>query len=353
MDPRRPNDKQCELLQEGIQEGIPAAAGGEAVRAGVEGFGDAPAVPVYKRDGKFLRGKDDRLFLDNDENDVLLQHTGQRLFTSRELRHWRLLLESRVAMLEKMGIPYFHLVPPNAHSVYPEDLPDHVHSHHIRPIHQFVDELREKASFAKLIYPLDELLAAKPRPLYPKTDAHWTGFGAFVAYEQLADQMSQVVDMHRVSEGEITWVERMRVGELGFKVEPPQASIDVGARIDEPAAYLVSDNCVINTGMVIVTECPCAPATTCVVLGDSFTERLLPLLASSFGRCVYAYSPRMDYDFIREHKADAVICVLNERFMVHRPNDFADATVMEMAQDKIAHGLTREPTPIFRTRGAA
>ncbi len=256
-------------------------------------------------------------------------------------------------MLEKIGVPYFHIVPPNAHSVYPEDLPDHVHSHDTRPVLQLIEELREKDSFAKLIYPLDELIAAKPRSLYPKTDPHWSAMGAFVGYERLADEMSSVVQMHRIREEACVFREQMLPGELGFKVEPEQESLHIFARVSKPAAYLVSDNYVINTGRIIVTECPDAPPTTCVVLGDSFAGMLWPFLAASFGRFVYASTSTLDFDFIREHEPDVVICVLNERFMLYVPRDFSGRTVKEMEQEKIAHGLVREPIPLFSRRPTA
>jgi hypothetical protein len=312
-------------------------------------IGEAPVVPRYTKDDKFVRGKNDRLFLDNDTNEVIRQHTGERLFSRAERRRWRLLLESRSAILGKQGVPYFLLVPPNAHSVYPEDLPDHVHSHHTRPVLQLIEELREKDSFAKLIYPLDELLAAKPRLLYPKTDPHWSAIGGFIAYQRLADELSGVVEMNRVREEDLLWTERMLAGELGFKIEPQQTSIHVGARVKNPTAYLVSDNRVINRGAVIVTECPDAPPTTCVVLGDSFSDQLSVFLAASFGRFVYAYTylSGLDCDFIRQHEPDVVVSVLNERFMIHVPNDFSLPSVKEMEQEKIAHGLIREPTPVF------
>ena len=45
---------------------------------------------------------------------------------ARQLEDWRHVLETRRAWLRRRGIPYFHIVPPNAHSVYPEYLPDDV-----------------------------------------------------------------------------------------------------------------------------------------------------------------------------------------------------------------------------------
>ena len=256
-------------------------------------------------------------------------------------------------MLDKMGIPYFHLVPPNAHSVYPEDLPDHVYTHHTRPIFQLIEELAANNSFATLIYPLEEIVAAKHRLLYPKTDPHWSAIGAFLAYERLAEEMSPVVRMHRVAEEDVAYIERMLVGELGFKVEPQLEAPTIEAQVTNPTAYLVSDNCVMNTGSTIVTECAEAPLTTCMMLGDSFSDALRPYLAASFRRFVFAQTPRLDYDFIREHDPDVVISVLNERFMIIVPDDLNGPTVKDLEREKRAHDLVREPIRIFPRRDAA
>jgi hypothetical protein len=306
----------------------------------------------YVKDDKYLRGRNDRLFLDNDDNDVVLQHTGERLFSPLELRKWRLLLESRTAMLEKLGIPYFHLVPPDAHSVYPEDLPDQVRPHDTRPILQLIDELAAEQSYANLIYPLEELLAAKPRLLYPKTDPHWTAIGAFIAYDRLAQEMEPVVELHRLREADVVFEEYSLVGELGYKVEPQQESTDVVAPVTTPKPYLVSDNRVINTGAILVGECPEAPPTTCMLLGDSFSNRLWIYLSASFRRFVYAYTPRLDYDFVRKYDPDVVVSVLNERFMIHLPDDLAGQTVAEAEAEKIAAGTLREETPVLPRRPA-
>ena len=346
MGVQRLTERQVRLLS----AAIPFAVDGEVVRMGMDGFGDAPAVPRYKKDGKFLRGKNGRLFIDHDSSEVIPQHTGQRLFSGQELREWRLLLEKRTTLLDEIGIPYFHLVPPNAHSVYPEDLPDHIQAQGLRPVPQLIRYLQDRNSFAKVIYPLDDLLAVKPRPVYPKTDGHWSAMGAFVAYQCLADEMAPVVRMHRVADEDVEWFEGTVIGELGFKVEPQQRSTDVYASIERPVAFLVSDNCVINTGTILITECPENPDTTCVVLGDSFSDQLLPFLAASFGRLIYANTPRIDYDFIREHAADTVVSILNERFMIFRPADASGKSVAELEQEKIASGLTREPTSQFKPR---
>jgi len=303
---------------------------------------DPESPSLLKYDAKVLRGKNGRLFLDNDSNHVIKQFTGELRFSERQLCSWQRVLENRIAWLGRLGIPYFFLVPPNAHPVYPEDLPDTVRGATVRPVHQLIEHLEQGESFARIIYPLDGLLAAKPNPLlYALTDTHWTAHGAFVAYRCLAGAIGTAVAMHTVSEEDLEYHERLWVGELGFKVEPKEESTMVTATVKRPATHLVSDNRVINRGMTVVTACPEAPPATCLVLGDSFSHLLLIFLGASFRRLVFAYATTLDYELVQRERPDVVISVLNERFLMTIPYDVGAHTVRELEREKKAEGLLR------------
>jgi hypothetical protein len=292
-------------------------------------------------DHKVCEGLNGRLFLAHDHHHVLLQHTGEMPFTEGQLHEWRLLLESRAGWLSMRGVPYFLLVPPNAHSVYPEDLPDHPEGA-TRPVLQLLRHLVEHESCAPLEYPLDAIVAAKPALLYPKTDSHWTARGAFVAYRILADQIAAVVPIHKVSEEDVVYHEFANVGELGFKMNPVRESPDVVAHVPRPAAVLVMDNLVFNTGSLIETSCPGAPPTTCLLFGDSYVRRMLPFLAASFRRLVFAQLPTLDHVLIDEVRPDLVVSVVNERFMIFIHHDAGAATLQELASEKVAANRLRE-----------
>jgi alginate O-acetyltransferase complex protein AlgJ len=303
-----------------------------------------PKLPsLLKYDAKVLRGKNGRLFLDNDSNQVIKQYTGELLFSDRELLDWEYLLENRIAWLQRVGIHYFFLVPPNAHPVYPEDLPDAIRAAEPRPVPQLIEHLQQRGSYAELIYPLEELLAAKPNPLlYAKTDTHWTAHGAFIAYRRLMDAISSVLPVHSVSEDAIEYHESLWMGELGFKLDPKEESVTVTARIKRPLAYLVSDNRVFNRGMLVVTECPDAPPVSCVVFVDSFARAMHPFLASSFRRLVFAYAPTLDHDLILRERPDVVVSVMNERFLMTIPYDIGAPTVADFEREKKENGLRRD-----------
>ena len=52
-----------------------------------------------------MRGRNGRLFLDNDTNLVIAQHRGQLRFSDAQLRQWRFVLETRVAKLRLFRVP--------------------------------------------------------------------------------------------------------------------------------------------------------------------------------------------------------------------------------------------------------
>jgi hypothetical protein len=303
---------------------------------------DPESPAFFKYDAKVLRGKNGRLFLDNDSNQVLRQYTGDLLFTDSQLRDWRSVLENRIAWLDERGIPYLFLVPPNAYPVYPEDLPDGICAGAVRPVQQLIQHLEETGSLGQVVYPLDEILSAKPNPdLYQKTDTHWSAYAAYIAYSRLAREIVANVPMHVVPEQDVVYQEQLLMGDLGYKVEPKEKSVLVTAIVRNPPVRSVSDNRVLNTGMKIVTECMGAPPLTCILFGDSFSVMLLPFLGSSFRRLVFAHAQTLDYELVLNEQPDVVISVSNERFLMTVPSDDGAPTMRELELEKNAKGLVR------------
>jgi alginate O-acetyltransferase complex protein AlgJ len=120
-------------------------------------------------DGKVVRGKEGWLFLDSDTNQVVRQHSGQLLLSLDDLRHWQSLLESRIERLAESGTEYLFAVAPDAHAVYPEMLPEAVEVAQTRPVLQLIEHLERQGSSARIVYPLEQLLAEKRvNPVFPR-----------------------------------------------------------------------------------------------------------------------------------------------------------------------------------------
>ena len=278
---------------------------------------------LRKRDmEKVVRGKDGWLFLHNDTNRTMDQLAGIVRLTPLQLRRWRLLLELRTAWLERFGIPYFVVIVPNAASVYPEKMPDGFEAVEDRPIHQLLAHLDETSSFARVLMPLDELIAAKRERLtYIPTDTHWNEYGAFVAYDRLADELElHGIELRRLRLPDLNVREQVRPGDLGVKVEPQAESPQILVQPREPAARMVTDNRVYNNGRNVVYECPPAPGRL-FVHGDSFAYAMLHLLAESFARVSFFHRPTLDFDAVLQERPSAVVSVIAERFIVRVPED--------------------------------
>src|SRR5262245_12500703 len=156
----------------------------QSAEAGTEAFID------LLDDGKVVQGRNGRLFLDNDTNEVIAQHTGALRLDERGVEQWRLILEHRTAWLERRGVQYLFLVAPNAHSVYPEALPDDVPSAPDRTVHQVLGAV-ERGGIARVVYPLEQLVSERDKPVFPKTGSHWTEYGAFIAYRSVIDALQE------------------------------------------------------------------------------------------------------------------------------------------------------------------
>ena len=210
-------------------------------------------------DDKVVEGREGRLFLANDANHVLDQHSGRLRFTDDQLRQWRVLLETRTAWLERRGAHHYFLIAPNAHSVYPDLLPDGVPSAPERPVHQLLGHLREHESYARVVYPLEPLIATG-EAAYPKTGSHWSPYGASVACQALVEEIRRDVPVDGVP------LDAFEVGEghrrRGPRSEdaPRRESRSCAPRRSAPRAHAVSDNRVRNTGRRIEYEWESADA---------------------------------------------------------------------------------------------
>jgi alginate O-acetyltransferase complex protein AlgJ len=310
-----------------VQVGVVANASGES-EAG------PPAV-----DGKVIEGKDGWLFVAFDTLDVIGQHTGALRLTDRELRDWRLILETRTAWLEKLGMHYFFMLSINPHTLYPELLPDEYTMAEERTVEQLIRHLHEAGSYARVIYPLPEILEAKQRrPVACRTSSHWNAVGAYAAYRKLIAEIGAVTPVYVVPEERVDYFEAERFADLGIKVEPPRKSVNTFANVNGQRARLVADNFILRRGRIAEFECPTAPESTCLLLGDSFNYQMMPFLAESFRKLIFAHLHTVDHDLVQEYRPDVVVNVMNERGLSELMYDLPAPTTRDFAARKAERG---------------
>jgi hypothetical protein len=316
--------------------------------------GEGPEGPARDEPGdgphKVVEGRDGFLFLANDTNRVLDQHAGRLRFSRDELDAWRRLLEARDERVRAQGGRYVFAVAPDTPSVYPEKLPPGAVSVPGRPVHQLIDHLEREGSPVRVLYPADALAARKDEhQVFLRVDTHWTDFGAFVAYRSIVDALGAAVPVRALTEADLVFTQRTIKGDLGSKLAPPREEVTQPVRIAYHASHPLYDNCVDGTGSVIVTHCGIAPATTCVLLGDSYSYALLKYLPETFRRLVFLQRPTLPPGLLAGERPDVVISVVAERFMVRVPADERAADQRALERGKRAGARVRRPYAPYGT----
>jgi alginate O-acetyltransferase complex protein AlgJ len=321
--------------------------GGELGAPDLELIGDwtelSGARVVY--DGKFLEGRDGFLFMADDNNNVIAQHRGMLRLDEAQLEGWRAVLEGRTKLLAEHGAQHLVLVAPNNHSVYPEKLPEEIEAAPERPVHQLIAHLEQSGSPVNIIYPLDELVAAKPERLVcSQVDSHWTDYGAFLAFTRLMNEAQAVVPTREVARDDVLFIDITVNGDLGGKLEPKREATQAFGRLRYRSARLIYDNCVEGTGALAVTECDPAPPTTCLLLGDSYSYFIVRYLSECWRRLVFAHSPTLDRAVVETVRPDLAVTVIAERFLVVVPDDQDPGRTLRSREErKRSIGRTRHP----------
>tara|TARA_Y100001956_G_C4129596_1_gene192801 strand:+ start:11154 stop:12998 length:1845 start_codon:yes stop_codon:yes gene_type:complete len=281
-------------------------------------------------DGKVTEGRNKRLFIANDSNDVIKQHLGERLLTEQQVKTWKRLLEFRDSVCSKRGIVYQITVVPDAHSVHKDDLPILDNSSGIRPVEQIMNSLDHSTN---VNYPLVELKDAKSSgEVYHPVDSHYTAYGAYICYLTIVSKLS--IDLYKLDSNEIELIEKVGCGDLGDKFEPPKLATFTECVVRSHKAKKIWNNGVTNRGHMSVWVNADRSKPTCVLFTDSYGWKIQRFLAESFSKLFIVHSPLLEMDAIDEFKPDVVLTLMAERFLIYTPKDLFDKSAMELAIEK-------------------
>jgi alginate O-acetyltransferase complex protein AlgJ len=278
--------------------------------------------PVPSEREKVVVGKSGWLFLRQDTNDVIGQHTGKVAFDAQQRRDWREVLRRRVAAIQELEATWLCVVVPDKEAVYAEYLPDEIVPARRRTVHEFLDIAEEVG--APVIYALDALVREKKRgAVFVKTDTHWNQRGAFATYRMICSALrSRGVPVEPLNESSIRWSAEIVQGDLGAKLYPELASSEkVCAALDRRFGDLVYDNRVLNHGRVSVYEQDRPDLPSCVLFGESFAKNLLVFLQASFRRLVFVHTSMVIGEVLEQERPEVVLSVPVERFLLRVASD--------------------------------
>lgn len=270
-------------------------------------------------------GKEGWLYYNSPKDGTsLADYCGLAPFDARELGVIERNLTSLASYLRERGTLFAVIVGPSKHTIYPEHLPDA-----IRPLagETRLDQLaRVLAGHPEIVFvdPRRALAAGKSRSqLYFKRDTHWNGAGAFLVYRELMKSLEQAGAAvtapsdkdYRLEQG-LPGVRDLS-GMLG--VQSPDKEGDLlPARLSAPRYSLQSlptapgKNPAFAT-VTCETDDPGRPRL--LMLRDSFTEHLKPLLCPDFSRSFFRWSYSVDTATIEEERPSILVLEITERYL--------------------------------------
>jgi|GEM_PF-3679886 len=147
-------------------------------------------LPEGLRTPKVVIGRRGWLYYDDRfDGTNLSDFTGKVLCTENELSRIRENILEWRRWFNERGIVFFILIVPSKHTVYPEFLPDAIRRNGAKNTRlNQMDRLIEQDPEIRqcVVNPAPALIRAKQGfDFYYKTDTHWNGLGAFVAYTEL------------------------------------------------------------------------------------------------------------------------------------------------------------------------
>jgi hypothetical protein len=246
-------------------------------------------------------------------------------FKPEDLEKMGRILEERRVWLEGKGIKLFILIAPNKHTIYSEYLP--------RYIHKLGKESRldQAKTYLERCYPKLEFVdvretlfnAKRTQRLYYKTDTHWNGYGAFIAYGELMKRIGlhfPAVKSYSLDDFTLK-VQEYKGGGLARMLSLSdrlvEETVTLVPKFDRRARDVTSPpaNSVHLKGAISVREVDDPHLPKAVVFHDSFSVALMPFLSESFRRSVFAWTSDFLPELIEREKPDIVIIESVERYI--------------------------------------
>lgn len=291
-------------------------------------------------DGKFkvLEGKDKWLFLDNDTNKSIEQHTGKLKLSRTAQNEWKNYLLSLNNFSHSRKVPVCLLIAPSKEMVYENFYPYKFSNK--APIRTLSNLVPETLSF---LLPVEELKSLSKRS-YRVCDTHWTLHGAKEASILLTKKLvGESIDTHEVFKAD-KYRSREAAGDLGSKLFPPQRHVEDNIVNFNYKQKIIFDNNIENFGRIIVMHNDEAKLKkTLLIFGSSSSYTMFHYLCRLFKTVFFVHSAgNVDHEVIDTLKPDCICMQTNARFVIRAPK-FNDSVIEYIKQKKIARMTTEEP----------
>lgn len=276
--------------------------------------------------GTTINGQKGWLFYDSGkvpDGYTLVDYFGKVRFSETDLKKMADGLKKAQAYYKKRGIDYYFIVAPNKEGLYSEFMPEHLQKDRVstKSRTDVAIEYLQKHTDVNIINFRDILEPSKNKygaDLYYPGDSHWNEVGAYLAFENLLQKMSQ----NGLQNLPIKPLQKNMIGFAGFAhadLNKFGQDKDISYKIDflngKSGRKVVAE----DNGFFSVYENKQAPVQkTVLMIRDSFGLNLIPYFDKTFARNIFAhnkYNKRQELDrLVAQYKPDIMVDETVERY---------------------------------------
>ena len=285
-----------------------------------------PYFPAREMNGTIF-GRDDWMFCNYDNS--IAYYCGSNLMSEQQMKDKLSLMQKLQNICDSRGVQLQFMIAPNKEQVYSEYMPTYTIENSYKRVPEFIDYVKRNSS-VKIIYPIDELRAAKSTmSTYYKYDTHWNHYGSFIATQALYKDMGLDYvspDSVNYSEGSCIWGLVITAGLSWKDYERDYDHIpDYKPEIELFNTDGVIDHIHTEKSAVYRTDSTAQNNSNFVMVGDSFRLYMMPYLERDFqhGRIAHRDNIHDIEDDIRQADILVVECV-------ERLDDSLNGTILQL-----------------------
>lgn len=285
-----------------------------------------PYFPAREMNGTIF-GRDDWMFCNYDNS--IAYYCGSNLMSEQQMKDKLSLMQKLQNICDSRGVQLQFMIAPNKEQVYSEYMPTYTIENSYKRVPEFIDYVKRNSSM-KIIYPIDELRAAKSTmSTYYKYDTHWNHYGSFIATQALYKDMGLDYvspDSVNYSEGSCIWGLVITAGLSWKDYERDYDHIpDYKPEIELFNTDGEIDHIHTEKSAVYRTDSTASNQSRFVMVGDSFRLYMMPYLERDFQHVSIAHRDNIHdiEDDIRQADILVVECV-------ERLDDSLNGTILQL-----------------------
>ena len=285
-----------------------------------------PYFPAREMNGTIF-GRDDWMFCNYDNS--IAYYCGSNLMSEQQMKDKLSLMQKLQNICDSRGVQLQFMIAPNKEQVYSEYMPTYTIENSYKRVPEFIDYVKRNSS-VKIIYPIDELRAAKSTmSTYYKYDTHWNHYGSFIATQALYKDMGLDYvspDSVNYSEGSCIWGLVITAGLSWKDYERDYDHIpDYKPEIELFNTDGEIDHIHTEKSAVYRTDSTASNQSRFVMVGDSFRLYMMPYLERDFQHVSIAHCDNIHdiEDDIRQADILVVECV-------ERLDDSLNGTILQL-----------------------